>query len=362
MSDRSHRDRKGKLHLLLGGLPAKRAEASDAAFAHHPLPSSYWRTAVLLRRTRYASHLSNRFTIIVANPVLGCNKTFTRSDALTKHLRSLHGITPELPPSKKKPKDGGGGSALTSQPLGGGSSPIPPSAVGSSPIAFKRNEVDDVIADALLSPTEPSASVPVSVPMTEIAPAAPSGSASGSGKTARPRKPSRKDRKPVHANGAASTSASASALAIPSQPLPDHSAFFHPDVESLSTDVDLGSVLPRLRQRDQFWTESDDDQPALDLVRERRLRMKRSPPPYPDDIEYDSLDEEIPAMGSPRMVAETTLPEDPTTPLPVMSRTKWQARYMMSKAKVMLLSEENEMRRRDLEKTLMEEMELDQQL
>ena len=64
--------------------------------------------------------------------------------------------------------------------------------------------------------------------------------------------------------------------------------------------------------------------------------------------------------GHQRIIAETSLPENPKVILPVMSHTKWQARYMMGKAKVMLLSEENEMRRKELERTLREEMELDQ--
>ena len=63
-----------------------------------------------------------------------------------------------------------------------------------------------------------------------------------------------------------------------------------------------------------------------------------------------------------RIVAETSVPENPKLIIPVMSRSKWQARYMMGKAKVMLLSEENEMRRKELERTLREEMELDQRM
>lgn len=134
--------------------------------------------------------------------------------------------------------------------------------------------------------------------------------------------------------------------------------------------------MPRLCTRERFWNDSEDDEPALDLVRDKRRRLRRTPPrpPYSTNIdgeeyeygneyEYDSLDEEIPPMESTqRIVAETLVPENPKMIIPVMSRTKWQARYMMGKAKVMLLSEENEMRRKELERTLREEMELDQRM
>lgn len=133
-------------------------------------------------------------------------------------------------------------------------------------------------------------------------------------------------------------------------------------MDDLATDVDLGSVLPRLVRRQKFWQDSDDDEPALDLVREKRRRLKGTPPYRADGDDYDSLDEDMPPIGSQRVVAETALPEHPGAVMPVLSRTRWQARYMMSKAKIMLLSEENDMRRKELESTLREEMELDLKL
>jgi hypothetical protein len=111
-----------------------------------------------------------------------------------------------------------------------------------------------------------------------------------------------------------------------------------------------------------FWTESDDDEPALELVRDRRARERQSPPYRANEEDYDSLDEEMPPISLERVVAETPHPEDPSVLLPVISRSSWQARYMMGKAKVMLLSEENEMRRRELKAAMEEEADLDQKM
>lgn len=240
------------------------------------------------------------------------------------------------------------------------------SGPGSSPIVSKRSEIDDVIADALLSPVN-SAPAPLSNP--EPLPAAVSAGHVPKA-AARPRKSSSKKAQkagpaapaPAQAAPIASSSSSSSTIRNPPLPLPDDSAFMHPDIEQFAPDVDLGNVLRRLVRRTQFWYESDDDEPALDTIREKRARYRQSPPPPPHDEDYDSLDEEIPDFGPPRVVAQTTLPEDPTTKVAVMSHSKWQARYMMSKAKVMLLSEENEMRRKELERTLQEEMDLDDKL
>jgi hypothetical protein len=130
----------------------------------------------------------------------------------------------------------------------------------------------------------------------------------------------------------------------------------------MAVDVDLAAELPRLCARTAFWVESDDDEPALDLVREYRARERASPPYRAGEEDYDSLDEEMPPIHPERVVAETTHPDDNCVILPVLSRSNWQARYMMGKAKVMLLSEENDMRRRELMAALEEEADLDEKL
>jgi len=128
----------------------------------------------------------------------------------------------------------------------------------------------------------------------------------------------------------------------------------------LNNDEDLSSVLPRLFGRQTFWNDSDDDEPALDLIRDVRSRGRQIPQEAED--EYDSLDEMIPPIGPVRVIGETSHPDDPEVVVPVTSRSRYQARFMMAKAKVMLLAEENEMRRKELESTMNEEVELDKQL
>jgi hypothetical protein len=97
-------------------------------------------------------------------------------------------------------------------------------------------------------------------------------------------------------------------------------------------------------------------------VRDVRARERQGPPYGVEEEEYDSLDEMIPPVSNVRVVGETGHPDGSDTVVPVMSRSKYHARFMMAKAKVMLLAEENEMRRKELESTMREEIELDYQL
>lgn len=145
-------------------------------------------------------------------------------------------------------------------------------------------------------------------------------------------------------------------------PLPSTSAFYNPGMGELNNDEDLSSVLPRLFGRHTFWEGSDDDEPALDLIRGIRTRDRRPPPSGVAEEEYDSLDEMIPPIGPVRVIGETEHPDGSEVVVPVMSRSRHQARFMMAKAKVMLLAEENDMRRKELEATLSEEIELDKHL
>jgi len=145
-------------------------------------------------------------------------------------------------------------------------------------------------------------------------------------------------------------------------PLPSSSSFYDRGMGELNNDEDLAMVLPRLFGRQTFWEGSDDDEPALDLVREVRRRDQRSPPSGMLEDEYDSLDEMMPPMGPVRVMGETEHPDGQEVVVPVMSRSRNQARFMMAKAKVMLLAEENEMRRKELEATMNEEIDLDRQI
>jgi hypothetical protein len=217
-------------------------------------------------------------------------------------------------------------------------------------------DVDEAIADILpLSPTLPTPPVPAPTK-------APS--------KAKPRRSRAKTERGKMA--AAQAQASGSSNSIPkgqqtrirnfALPLPSTSSFYNPGMGELNNDEDLSSVLPRLFGRHTFWEGSDDDEPALDLIRDIRTRDRRPPPAGVTEEEYDSLDEMIPPIGPVRVIGETEHPDGSEMAVPVMSRSRCQARFMMAKAKVMLLAEENEMRRKELEATMNEEIELDKQL
>jgi hypothetical protein len=271
-----------------------------------------------------------------------CRKTFTRSDALTKHLRSLHNITPDLPP-RKKVKD-----SATNNGFPPGSSP-PTSPYLMTKRSDREKDVDEVIAEVLpLSPPTTPASSSTAAPPTKPATKA---------KPRRSRAKTQKDKPVAQASFQPETRLLNFAL-----PLATTSSFYNPGMADLGTDEDLSSVLPRLFDRQTFWQGSDDDEPALNLVRDVRARERQGPPYGVEEEEYDSLDEMIPPVSNVRVVGETGHPDGSDTVVPVMSRSKYHARFMMAKAKVMLLAEENEMRRKELESTMREEIELDYQL
>jgi hypothetical protein len=251
---------------------------------------------------------------------------------------------------------------MTTLPLG--SPPISPLLM-TRPIQEKGN-VDEIIADILPLSPGPTSNLDTTLPSTAEAGALPAKATS----KAKPRRSRAKTDKGkmAAAQASASNSASTSKSTIPTRirnlavPLPSTSSFYNPGMGELNNDEDLSSVLPRLFGRHTFWEVSDDDEPALDLIRDVRARDRRPPPPGIAEEEYDSLDEMIPPIGVVRVVGETEHPENPEIVVPVMSRSRYQARFMMAKAKVMLLAEENEMRRKELEVTMNEEIELDQQL
>lgn len=152
------------------------------------------------------------------------------------------------------------------------------------------------------------------------------------------------------------------AVLIPGRIAP--TVLLHEPVQELYEDDDLETVLPRLAARDRFWDVSDDDEPALATI---RTRWRSNP----DRAEEDLLDEELGVIvPEPEVIGVTVVAEQlgqgqlqhrAGREVPVMSRSQWQMRYMMGKAKMMLLEEENAMRRRDLETALLEEAQIDQE-
>lgn len=236
-------------------LHAERPETGDKTFTHHPLSSSYRRTPIYLFAIRYVAAPLTQPTRIRFDPLApsligfpGCGKTFTRSDAMNKHLRSLHGVITE-PPNKKKVKEPQ--TVLTQQPL-------------TSEKKFEWTPSSD--ADLL-------------------------------------------------------------------------------------EDEEVAEVLPRLRRREMFWSTTEEDHRLVKAVRDRHPRGGHKGKGRDEDS-VDSFDEGVGARypvqpGVVGMMAD----QDEAgggKEVDVMGRPRWQVRYIMGKAKLMLVEEENSMRRREL--------------
>lgn len=249
---------------------------------------------------------------------------------------------------------------MTTMPLG--SPPTSPLLVTRP--KSKEAGIDDAIADILPDSPPPNINPDQAVPSAAAPP--PTTAPAKAPSKAKPRRSRAKTEKGKMAAAQASSSTSANVEAAHTRfrevasHIPPTSPFYDPCMGELNNDEDLSSVLPRLFGRQTFWNDSDDDEPALDLIRDVRSRGRQIPQEAED--EYDSLDEMIPPIGPVRVIGETSHPDDPEVVVPVTSRSRYQARFMMAKAKVMLLAEENEMRRKELESTMNEEVELDKQL
>ncbi|WVW86250.1 hypothetical protein I302_108292 [Kwoniella bestiolae CBS 10118] len=119
-----------------------------------------------------------------------------------------------------------------------------------------------------------------------------------------------------------------------------------PTDEDLMLDEDLAEVLPRIRARDQL-------NPTIEEV--EVLSYLRSIFPRetldPKDPTPDSLDDPPPELAIPeeaQLLQSIPDPELPGGELDLLGRSEWQARYIMIKARLMLVEEENNMRRMEL--------------
>jgi hypothetical protein len=159
--------------------------------------------------------------------------------------------------------------------------------------------------------------------------------------------------------------------------------------QDLLMDPDLRDVIPRIRSREAFWTVTDEDARAVKAIREahpRRLPPKSKskpakgkkgpstsasalgleedgtggvpttsggavPAPGAEDLSdgYDSFDEGVGEVvdDSEQGVVGLVLIQGEGE-VPVVGRTRWQRRYIMAKAKMMLVEEENGMRKAEL--------------
>lgn len=143
----------------------------------------------------------------------------------------------------------------------------------------------------------------------------------------------------------------------------------------LMTDPDLLDVIPRIRKRGTVQV-SQEDQRAIAFVRSRyprdRIARARQQPPQPPWVEDqpvepdtdDSFDEGVARF---RVDESKTLlghigEEGMYGERAVFGRSKWQAKYIMAKAKLMLAEEEMKMRQGELMAISEEENQLRQAL
>ncbi|WWC72082.1 uncharacterized protein I206_106042 [Kwoniella pini CBS 10737] len=191
----------------------------------------------------------------------GCPKSFTRSDALQKHIRSQH---IERPPK-----------------------PVPP------PPAISLNQTTPGISKATKNKSKARHAPIASTPLT---------------------------RTPLNA-----------------LPISD---------EDLLLDEDIAEVLPRIRKR-EILNPTFEEIEALNYLRSifpRQILDSKNPIP-------DSLDEPPSELGIPeeaQLIQSVPDPDIPGGELDLLGRSEWQARYIMIKARLMLVEEENSMRRMEL--------------
>lgn len=130
--------------------------------------------------------------------------------------------------------------------------------------------------------------------------------------------------------------------------------------KDLAKDHDLEEVVMRVHGPDRvrYVAETANEQSAMRYVRERRpgAGKKRRVRRNKDGSDSDEFDE----GASKRFPLERTIEgwmmdEARETEVPVMGRSRWQAKYIMAKAKLMLVDEENKMRRDELTFWLAEE-------
>lgn len=130
--------------------------------------------------------------------------------------------------------------------------------------------------------------------------------------------------------------------------------------KDLARDDDIAEVVLRVhgRDRDRIEPATPDEEGAIKYVRERRPgggRPARGRGRRNSDSGDDAFDEGASARYPQERVLEGYLVDQNDHEVPVMGRCKWQAKYVMAKAKLMLVDEENKMRRDELDFWLKEE-------
>lgn len=248
----------------------------------------------------------------------GCGRSFTRSDAMAKHLRSLHNVA--LEPGYQRAKRAAAlkeAKAAEEDMQGGAESTVAGGDHESAAAPISDSEQAES-ARAPAQPQHPPRPVNAVVKPRKLAPA-----------------PRRRSASPP--------------IEIASD-------------NELMQDPEIANVLPTIRGRAgmQFWVPSNDDLAAVKIIRDtypRKGRSKRKragsgsrgDPMQVDGESGDSFDE-----GAGDNFVDDPGPmgniQDPTTgeTLSVLDRSRWQVKYITAKVKLMLVEEENNMRKEDL--------------
>lgn len=155
----------------------------------------------------------------------------------------------------------------------------------------------------------------------------------------------------------ASTSVGAGAIAGPSKarvkrhPTPPMEETYIPELQfnwdeavaaGLYEDADLSEVVSLIKNTKPFWPITQADAALAESIR-KRYPQKRIPANESDDEFDDRVSSQYPC--DPQLVGRTL---EGDTEVHVLTRPRWQVRYIMAKAKLMLVEEENRMRRDQL--------------
>lgn len=231
-----------------------------------------------------------------------------RNDALAKHLKShVEGevIVPEPAAEKEADTTPAGKKPTRAKPKGKGK--------GSRPSAASKAILEAVEDDLMGSPAPVAGS--------SRAPSIPSHQTGRDGRPQRPPSPS------------------------PEQSYIPQLKFDWAEAAAagLYQDIDLADVMTSIQQSEPWWYITPTDARVADSIRQRYPRPPT--PPHEEDDEFDEgVSRAYPAAPTVTGVMDTGTGEE----VRVLTRPRWQVKYIMAKAKLMLVDEENKMRRAQL--------------
>ena len=119
----------------------------------------------------------------------------------------------------------------------------------------------------------------------------------------------------------------------------------------LQQDADITEVMRNLKNSVPFWEVTAEDIKAAQVIRARYPRVGHSPEEDVEDKFDEGVSKRFPAALE--VTGSAPSPDEPGVDLRVLSRPQWQVKYIMAKAKLMLVEEENRMRK-DMLRDIME--------